>query len=611
MKYFWALAFPVLLSLGACSEPGPDPAVIEAGRQAEVARLDEFFARSWEERLADSPELRSRLGQRIDYDKWDDISPVGQQRRQQRIRDQLAELTKFDFFKLDAESRLSYELFEEEANRRIDQYRWRQHHYLLDQQNGIQADVPAFLIGIHQIRDESDALAYIARLKGIQPLFLQVEERLAGSEALGVIPPRFVFPLVSADIRNVLAGRPFDRSREDSVLLQDFKGKVNALDLPDDRKQQLVEEASAALVDAVGPAYRSLAAKWSALEKKATTDDGVWKHPNGIPYYRAMVRWYTTTDLGPDEIHELGLQEVARVQDELRALMPRLDFEGTLPQLFEHMRERRDQFYPDTDAGREAYLTETSSRIEAMRTRLESAFGPIPQEPLIVQRVEPFRERSAGKAFYQRAAADGSRPGTYYVNLYRMGEMPKYELEALAYHEGIPGHHLQRTLTRNLEGLPEFRKRFPATAFTEGWGLYAERLAKELGGYDTPAAEYGRLSQELARAVRLVVDTGIHAKQWTREQAIQYHLDNTPLSRAAATKAVERYIVYPAQATAYMVGLLRIVALREQASRELGAEFDLREFHQTLLGSGPVSLNAAQRLVNRYIESGGNRGLAP
>lgn len=601
MNYFWALVFPVLLLVG-CSEPAPDPAVAEAGRQAEVVRLNEFFARSWEERLADSPELRSRLGQRIDYDKWDDISPVGQQRRQQRVRDQLAELTKFDFFKLDAASRLSFELFEEEANRRIDQYRWRQHHYLLDQQNGIQADVPAFLIGIHQVRDEADALAYIARLRGIQPLFLQVEERLAGSEALGVIPPRFVFPLVASDIRNVLAGRPFDRSRDENVLLKDFREKVGALDLPEDREQQLVDAASAALLEAVGPAYRSLAAKWSELEKKATTDDGVWKHPNGIPYYRAMLRWYTTTDLGPDEIHELGLQEVARVQDELRALMPRLDFEGTLPQLFVHMRERRDLFYPETDAGREAYLEETSSRIEAMRARLETAFGPLPQEPLVVQRVEAFRERSAGKAFYQRAADDGSRPATYYVNLYRMSEMPKYELEALAYHEGIPGHHLQRTLTRNLGGLPEFRKRFPATAFTEGWGLYAERLAKELGGYDTPIGEYGRLSQELARAVRLVVDTGIHAKQWSREQAIQYHLDNTPLSRAAATKAVERYIVYPAQATAYMVGLLRIVALREEATARLGADFDVRAFHSAVLGAGPVSLNALPRIVNTWIE---------
>ncbi len=602
MNYFWALVFPVLLLVG-CSEPGPDPAVAEAGRQAEVARLHEFFARSWEERLADSPELRSRLGQRIDYDKWDDISPVGQQRRQQRVRDQLAELTRFDFSKLDAASRLSYELFEEEANRRIDQYRWRQHHYLLDQHNGIQADVPAFLIGIHQVRDEADALAYIARLRGIQPLFIQVEERLAGSEALGVIPPRFVFPLVASDIRNVLAGHPFDDSRDENVLLKDFREKVGALDLPEDREQQLVDAASAALLEAVGPAYRSLAAKWSELEKKATTDDGVWKHPNGIPYYRAMLRWYTTTDLGPDEIHELGLQEVARVQDELRALMPQLDFEGTLPQLFAHMRERSDLFYPDTEAGREAYLEETATRIEAMRAQLAKAFGSLPQEPLVVQRVEPFRERSAGKAFYQRAAADGSRPGTYYVNLYRMSEMPKYELEALAYHEGIPGHHLQRTLTRNLEGLPEFRERFPATAFTEGWGLYAERLAKELGGYASPVAEYGRLSQELARAVRLVVDTGIHVQQWTREQAIQYHLDNTPLSRAAATKAVERYIVYPGQATAYTVGLLRIVALREQASADLGPDFDLREFHRILLGSGPVSLNAAQRLVNRHIES--------
>jgi len=603
VKTFWVLALFGSVFLAGCQEPGPDPAQAAVERQAENDRLAAFFSRAWEERLADSPELRSRLGQRQDYDKWDDISPVGQQRRQQRVLDQLAELRQFDFFRLDREARLSFELFEEEANRRIDQYRWRHHHYLLDQQNGLQADVPAFLIGIHQIRDEADAHAYIARLRGIQPLLSQAEERLRVSEEMGVTPPAFVFPHVARDIHNVLAGAPFQDSAQDSVLLKDFRDKVAAIDLAPDRRKELVDAATAALVEAVGPAYRSLAAKWRELEKKAGTDDGVWKHPNGISYYRAMVRWYTTTDLGPDEIHAIGLAEVARIQDELRALMPRFGFEGTLPEFFAHVRDRDDMYFPDTDAGREAYLQEAAGKIEAMRERLADAFGPLPQEPLVVKRVEPFREASAGRAFYRRAAADGSRPATYYVNLFRMREMPKYELEALAYHEGIPGHHLQRTITRNLDSLPEFRQRFPATAFTEGWALYAERLARELGGYSDPAAEYGRLSQELARAVRLVVDTGIHDRRWTRAQAIQYHLDTMPLPEAAATRAVERYIVYPGQATAYLVGMLRIVELREQAAREIGASFDIREFHDAVLDAGPVSLITLGRRINALIES--------
>ncbi len=605
MKYFLASALALIvlsMALAGCEEPGPSAADIAASRQLESARFNEFLAKAWETRLATHPELRSRLGSRIDYDKWDDLSAAASDSRQYQTRLELAELLKFDYTKLEPAARLSYELFEEEGNRRLEQYRWRNHHYLVDQHNGIQTEVPAFLINIHQIRDESDARAYIARLRGIQPLFKQAEERLAASEALGVIPPRFVFPLVATDIRNLLRGRPFDRSQADSPLFKDFKDKVSAIDLPQETRTALIDAASAALTEAVQPAYESLSARLKALASHATDDAGVWKLPNGVQFYRAMVRWYTTTDLTPDELHDLGLSEVARVHASIKALMPELGFTGTLPGLFTYMSERPESYYPDTDAGRAQYLQEATDRIEAIRKRLGTRFSVTPQDPLIVKRVEPFRELTAGKAFYSRAAADGSRPGTYYVNLSRMADMPKYELEPLAYHEGIPGHHLQRSLTRAQDNLPEFRKRFPATAFTEGWSLYAERLAKELGGYDGAQAEYGRLIMELNRAVRLVVDTGIHAKKWTREQAIQYHLDNTPMSRAAATRAVNRYIVYPGQGTAYMVGLLRIVQLREQAARELGDRFDIREFHDIVLGRGPLSLNALGRQVNAYIE---------
>ncbi len=526
MSHFRISALALLAvfgTLAGCKDPGPSEEELAAAalaRQQEVARLNQFFDLAWEERLAASPQLRSRLGQRIDYDKWDDLSDDAAERRQEQVRQTLIALSKFDYVKLDPAARLSYELFEEEANRRSEQYRWRQHHYLVDQQKGLQASVPAFLIASHPIRDESDALAYIARLRGIQPLFQQAGERLKQSETLGVIPPRFVFPLVATDIRNVLRGQPFDRSREDSVLLKDFRTKIAAIDLPEERRKQLEEEAATALVESVKPAYESLAMTLRALEKKATMDDGVWKLPNGVQYYRAQVRWYTTTDLTPEEAHQLGLVEVERVQNEIRALMPALDFSGTLPEFFRYTSRRSELAYSsadsDTETGRDAPLTQES------------------------------------------------------------------------------------------QGLPEFRKHFPAPGYVEGWRLYAERLAKENGDAE-PASEYRRLATELVSAVRLVVDTGIHAKQWTRNEAIQYHLDNTPLSRSAATAAVERSIVYPGQATAGMVGLLRFVQLREQAMEQLGANFDSREFHAVILGSGPVSFNVLQRLVNRYVEDARGR----
>ena len=584
--------------LAGCEKPGPNPAEVAAGRQQEADAFNVFLARAWEARLADSPQLASRLGRPAGKDRWDDVSVEALDRRHFRVRTDLANMLMLDYTRLDAGQRLSYELFGNEAERRIELHRWRLYPYVIEPDGGLHTEVPAFLMTVHDIGNEADAEAYIARLRGIQPLFRQVEGRLAASEAAGIVPPKFVFPRVAAQIRTVLAGRPFDRSSADSALLKDFTGKVAALGLPAERQASLLASARTALVESVQPAYESLARALGGLEKKATNEIGAWNLPSGDGYYRALLRFYTTSDLSPGELHEMGVAEVARLEDELRQRAPALGVTGPLPALFKAMGNRPGAFYANTAAGRAAYLKDAADRLDSMRQKLGTQFTMTPAEPLVVRPVASEQGPFVPTSFY----AAGTAQGSYFVDVARMEELPKHGLEALAYREGLPGRHLERSSARSSKALPDFRRSFPVLSYTDGWALYATRLAGEAGGYAMPEGDYGRLLLELNHAVELVVDTGIHAKRWTRDDAIKYVLDHTPLSRAAASRLVERVVVQPAQGAASTVGLLRIVELRQRAVAELGERFDLREFHDAVLGAGPVPLNALSREVGDYIE---------
>jgi uncharacterized protein (DUF885 family) len=309
----------------------------------------------------------------------------------------------------------------------------------------------------------------------------------------------------------------------------------------------------------------------------------------------------TTTNLTAEQIHQIGLQEVERIHGEMAAIMRQVGFEGSLHDFFEFMRSDERFYHANTEEGRAQYLARATQIIETMKGRLDNLFITKPQADIFVKAVEPFREKSAGKAFYQPPAMDGSRPGTYYANLYDMQDMPTYQMEALAYHEGIPGHHMQMAIAQELQGIPKFRRFGRFTAYIEGWGLYSELIPKEMGFYADPYSDFGRLSMELFRACRLVVDTGIHSKQWTREQGIDYYTRNTPNSRGEIVKMVERHIVAPGQATAYKIGMRKILELRQTAQQALGGHFDLRAFHDVILTSGPVPLNILENIVNEWI----------
>ncbi len=574
----------------------------ENTQQTESQKANAYFEEVFQTELSFSPEYQSYLGIKDNAGKWDDLSDKAKQAAHERTRSYLKTAKETINPKLlDDATLLSYQLFIKNLEEDLEDYKYRYHNYPVNQMFGVHADAPAFLINIHQITDVKDAKDYISRLNGLNSYFDQLIVGLKTRQDKGILPPKFVFPKVLDDSRNVIKGAPFDDSDTDSVLLADFKSKIAALD--ETIQQELLNDAVKALKTNVLPAYTKLIALLEAQHKAATTDDGVWKLPDGKNYFENRLARMTTTDMTADEIHEIGLKEVARIHSEMQKIKDQVNFDGDLQAFFKFMREDEQFYYNSDQKGRDRYIKEATALIDAMKGNLDAMFITKPKADLIVKRVEEFREKSAGKAFYQRPAPDGSRPGIYYANMYDMATMPTYQMEALAYHEGIPGHHMQLSIAQELDDIPKFRKFGGYTAYIEGWGLYSEYLPKEYGAYTDPYSDFGRLAMELWRACRLVVDTGIHARKWTREQGMEYYHTNTPDAPDDGTRMVERHIVMPGQATAYKVGMLKILQLREMARKQLGDKFNIREYHEQVLDNGAVPLGVLEQQINNWIAS--------
>lgn len=581
------------------------PAKTTQVAQSESQKANAFFEDVFKRNLMRSPVYQTYMGIKKDYGKWDDNSDQRAQEDLALAKKDLATLNTFDRSKLDANTQISYDLMKKSLEEGINDFKWRLYTYPVNQMYGTHSMVPSFLINQHQISNVSDAKAYISRLNGVGKLFNQLEANLEARAQKGIIAPKFVFPHVIEASENIIKGAPFANKADakDSTLLADFTRKVSKLEISDDEKQQLINEAKAALLTTVKPTYTQLISYLKGLENRADDRDGAWKFPNGEQFYNVQLERTTTTDLTADEIHAIGLAEVARIHDEMRAIKDKVGFKGDLKAFMQFMKTDKQFYFKDDAAGKKQYLDTAIAVIDDMKGRLDELFIVKPKADLIVKQVEPFREKSAGKAFYQQPAPDGSRPGTYYANLYDMESMPTYQLEALAYHEGIPGHHMQIAIAQELEGIPNFRKFGGYTAYVEGWGLYSELLPKEMGLYKDPYSDFGRLAMELWRACRLVVDTGIHAKKWTRQQGIDFYVNNTPNATADAVKMVERHIVMPSQATAYKIGMLKILELRENAKKQLGDKFDIREYHDVVLKNGPVPLSLLEKLVDEWVAS--------
>ena len=543
------------------------------------------------------------MGKKWDYDKWDDISDEEADARIAIAKNRLEKLNSFDTSKLSEQEQLSLRLYKLGIERDLANDEFRHHRYIVHQFRAAHTQVPSFLINIHSVKSKEDAKAYIGRLDNVRTYFDQVIEQMKVREKAGVFPPAWAYDQMIDASKNVITGAPFDSSEIPSTIWEDFQNKVNSLDVTEAEKTTLLGEAKAALVTSVMPSYEKFIEELAHQREITPEGDGVWRLPNGDQWYQNRLNWFTTTDLTAEEVHQIGLDNVERIHDAMRDIMKQVKFEGTLQEFFVFMREDEQFYLPSTDEGRQQYLDMAKTAIDDMREAIPEYFGILPEAPMIVKRVEAFREQSAGKAFYQSPAQDGSRPGIYYANLYDMKAMPTYQLEALAYHEGIPGHHMQRAIAQELEGVPQFQKFLSFTAYTEGWGLYTEELAKDMGFYKDPYSDFGRLAMELWRACRLVVDTGIHAKKWTREEAVDYLVENTPNPKYDAQKAIERYIAMPGQATAYMIGKLKIMELREHAQAELGDKFDWKGFHDEVLKYGPVPLSILEENINAWITS--------
>jgi uncharacterized protein (DUF885 family) len=566
-----------------------------------------FYERVFFEYGLQSPELLSSLrilesvGIRGHNAELDDRSAQASDKQIAKLKVDLATLRSYSRDEMDDAEKLNFDMLQWFLAHEADGEQWRYHQYPVNQLFGVQAELPKFMLSVHQINDVTDAEYYISRLNQFQRVLTEVVDDLKIRQQKGVIPPKFVLEKVLAQLTGFAGDAP-----EKQLLYVHLDEKLSAMKSLDvAEKARLLDAAKQAMTQSVIPGYQHLVAFLSQQREVATADDGVWKLPNGDAYYAYTLKQHTTTSLQPEQIHQLGLAEVARIQAEMLAILNALPTppEGeTVAQKMAALAELPQMQYADSAEGRAQILADYKLMLKDIDSRLEPAFSKRPKAELDVQRVPEFSEKTAPGAYYNMPALDGSRPGIFYANLYDVRATPKFGMKTLAVHEGIPGHHFQIALQQELSGLPTFRKLLPFTVFAEGWALYSEQLMAELGLYhNDPHGDLGRLQAELFRAIRLVVDTGIHHKRWTREQAIAYMGDNAGMAKSDIEAEIERYIVMPGQACAYKIGMLKLLELRTKAQTALGDKFKLTEFHQTILQNGSMPLELLERVVDDYI----------
>ncbi|MGI4865650.1 MAG: DUF885 domain-containing protein [Janthinobacterium lividum] len=567
--------------------------------------IREFYERTFLRFALDSPEILSSLrlleplGIRGHNRDLDNASLAFEDEQLARLHRDLATLHSYDTTGMKAQQRLSYKILDWYMTNQDEGAKFRYDNYPVNQLFGVQNNFPTFMATTHHVGDQRDAEDYNTRLSKLPAKFNQVIEGLKVREQHGVVPPTFVIDKVLAEM-TAFAAQPAEKN----IIYTSFQKKLGKLaDLPQDKKAKLLADTKNQLQTAVYPAYQKLIAYFTALRPHSTNDAGVWKFPDGAAYYAYCLRQNTTTSLNAKEIHALGLREVTRITAEMQTILRAQHEAGadSVGATMARLGEEPRFLYPDTDSGRAQILAGYKQILAEVDRGLAPAFRIRPRAKLDVQRVPEFKQKTSPGAYYEQPALDGSRPGTFYANLYNVKATPKFGMHTLAYHEGIPGHHFQIGIAQELEGLPTFRRVIPFVAYAEGWALYAERLAWEMGFEKDPYDNLGRLQAELFRSVRLVVDTGIHDQRWTREQAIRYMRQTTGMAQSDVEAEIERYIVMPGQACAYKVGMLKILELRERAKQQLGPKFDLRDFHDAMLKNGSMPLEVLEQAVNEYI----------
>lgn len=569
------------------------------------AELTAFLDAQFEQELMMSPEGLTRLGRKTLQDQLDDRSQAAAERAIAWRRASVAQMkARFDPARLSEDARTSYEIWALELDRAEADHRWRGHRYVFDR-SGPHTSLPNFMINQHRVETPADMEAYIARVAAIGLALDQSLERAKASAAAGVRMPRFSYDQSLDEVRRITTGAPFTTDG-DSALFADATAKLAGLrtagKIGAATQGRMLGAVTAAMTGEMKPAYDRLAAWLAADRANAAADPkGAGALPDGAAFYAAMLRDQTTTDMTADQIHQLGLDEVKRIRAEMETLKAKIGFAGSLEDFFVFMRTDKRFFLPNDDAGRAQYLKLAEGYLAGMKAKLPTVFGRLPKSDLVVKRVESFREEPGGAAHYSSGAPDGSRPGVFYVHLADTAATPTFELEGTAYHEGWPGHHMQIMLAQEMTGLPVFRGQYNYGAYVEGWGLYSELLAKEMGFYVDPYSDFGRLGREIWRAIRLVVDTGIHAKGWSEAQAVAFYTANSPQPPGKIRSEIRRYFVNPGQATSYKVGMVKILALRARAREALGPKFDIRAFNDMLVGAGALPLPVLEARTDRWI----------
>jgi uncharacterized protein (DUF885 family) len=563
-----------------------------------------FFERAFIQFVLEDPEAVSSLGifEQLGYKGFDgmltDVSPAQEEKLARMVRADLATLHEYDRASLSPSQQLSYDVLDWFLQDQVQGQRWLYYDYPVNQLFGVQSSTPDFMVQIHPIRDERDVRNYIRRLTAFQRKFEQLLDGLRLRESKGIVPPKFVIERVLAEMRAFIAV-----PARENILYTNLRDKLAKLGaVPAAQRTRLLNEAQAAIASHVYPAYVSLIRFFEVLQAKVTDNYGVWKLPDGDGYYDYLIRSHTTTSLDAEAVHNIGLAEVARIEKELDAVLKSRGMtDGTIGERVGRLDAESRSQYSNDDAGRAACIADYQRYIDAMVRGLGPDFASPPKLNVKVERVPQFKEKTAPGAYADTGSLDGSRGGVFYVNLRDMREVWKYQMRTLAYHEAVPGHLLQGVIAQRLTGVPTFRKILPFTAYDEGWAVYAERLGWEMGFENDPLDNLGRLQAEMFRAVRLVVDTGIHRKHWTREQAITYMRDETGMAESQVVSEIERYFVNPGQALAYKIGMLRILELRSRAQAQLGSAFDIRQFHGVVLGNGSLPLDILEKQVDAWI----------
>jgi uncharacterized protein (DUF885 family) len=561
---------------------------------AEDTRLNLFLDTLFDRDITNSPNRQTSLGLKtIRQGEWTDISDIyAKSRIAEKVQDLATLEADYNYVKLSPKGQLSYDIFRFDTEQAIENAEFMRHFYVVDQFQGQFTWPLSLLQNNHKIDTKQDALDYISRVKGIEAMMKEMVKQSQDREAFGVVAPKFAFPAMMVDIKNII---------DQSPLTADISNKISVLNILDSAKASLLKQANEAIKGEFVRGYTALLNEVTRLSKLQQKNVGVWALPNGDKFYQNRVKHHTNLNMTADQIHDFGKADVARIHEEMRGIMKTVDFTGSLQDFFAFVRNDPNNFYADNDKGREAFLADARQETAEIFKVAPQFFKRLPKAGFEVRRVEEWRENSTSIAFYNRPSMDGSRPGIYYANLADMKGVQKYVFKAITYHEGVPGHHFQIALAQELEGLPKFRKFGGGNAFVEGWALYAEKLAKEMGFYVEPMHDFGRLQDEIWRSVRLVIDTGIHAKKWTRQQAIDYFIENTPISKQDIVTEVERYFVNPGQALGYKMGMSKIEELRAKAQVQLSTGFDIRDFHEVVIGAGPMPLPILVQQVNHYI----------